>query len=153
MDTINIRPAIIDDLPILLEFEQGIIRDERPFDETHKEEQIHYYDLPAMIASPTVELIVAEINNITVGCGYARIDKAKPYKKFEYFAYLGFMYVRPEYRGKGINAKVMEYLRAWAKTRGLTELRLEVYCENESAVKAYNKAGFQRYMYWMRMEV
>ena len=152
METITLRPATMQDLPILLEFEQGLISDERPFDTTHKDEEIHYYDLPAMVESPLVELVVAEIDAQIVGCGYARFEKAKPYKKFEQYSYLGFMYVKPEHRGKGINAQVMEYLREWSKSRGLTELRLEVYCENGSAVKAYEKAGFTRYMYWMRME-
>lgn len=153
METITLRPAIMQDLPILLEFEQGLISDERPFDTTHKDEEIHYYDLPAMVESPLVELVVAEIDAQIVGCGYARFEKAKPYKKFEQYSYLGFMYVKPEHRGKGINAQVMEYLREWSKKQGLTELRLEVYCDNEKAVRAYEKAGFTRYMYWMRVEV
>jgi GNAT superfamily N-acetyltransferase len=152
METITLRPATMQDLPILLEFEQGLISDERPFDTTHKDEEIHYYDLPAMVESPLVELVVAEIDAQIVGCGYARFEKAKPYKKFEQYSYLGFMYVKPEHRGKGINAQVMEYLREWSKKQGLTELRLEVYCDNEKAVRAYEKAGFTRYMYTMRME-
>ncbi len=152
MHNITLRPATTQDLPTLLKFEQGIISDERPFDPTHKDETIHYYDLPAMIESPLVELIVAELDGIAVGSGYARLEKAKPYKKFEQFAYLGFMYVVPEHRGKGINAHVMGYLREWSKKQGVTELRLEVYCENEKAVRAYEKVGFMRYMYTMRME-
>jgi hypothetical protein len=37
MSTINIREAKLEDLNILLEFEQGIITAERPYDPTLKE--------------------------------------------------------------------------------------------------------------------
>lgn len=49
MKEIHYRPAIIDDLPILYEFEQGIITAERPYDETLKTHHITYYDLEEMI--------------------------------------------------------------------------------------------------------
>ena len=39
------REATLKDLHTLLEFEQGIIAAERPFDGTLKEGEIHYYDL------------------------------------------------------------------------------------------------------------
>ena len=42
MHPINIRKAHPDDLEKLLEFEQGIISAERPFDPTLKEGKIHY---------------------------------------------------------------------------------------------------------------
>lgn len=47
------------------------------------------------------------------------------------------MYVKPEHRGKGINQKVLDALLNWAKKRGLTEIRLEVYNENQSAIKVW----------------
>ena len=47
----TIRPATIKDLPVLLEFEQGIITAERPFNCTLKEGEIHFYDLKKLIES------------------------------------------------------------------------------------------------------
>ena len=49
MDKITTRKAVHSDLETLFEFEQGIIRTERPFDHTLKEGLIHYYDIEAMI--------------------------------------------------------------------------------------------------------
>jgi len=49
------------------------------------------------------------------------------------------MYVVPEYRAKGVINKIINYLKAWAAAQNLNELRLEVYTENEPAVKAYEK--------------
>jgi GNAT superfamily N-acetyltransferase len=60
------------------------------------------------------------------------------------------MYVLPEYRGKGINKLILDRLKDWAASQGLTELRLEVYYENLPAIKAYEKFGFKSHMLEMR---
>lgn len=151
MEQLKIRPANHDDLKILLQFEQGVIAAERPFDPTLKEDPIQYYDLPAMIHSDEVELLVAEVDGLVVGSGYARIEKAKIFYKHPRFAYLGFMYVRPEYRGKGVNGAIIAALQTWTLSRGLTELRLEVYYDNLPAISAYKKMGFTAYIIEMRL--
>jgi GNAT superfamily N-acetyltransferase len=153
MSNIHIRPAATADLPTLYRFEQGVIAAEHPFDPTLKPDPIHYYDLPAMIAAPDVHLLVAGLNNHLVGSGYARIEPAKPYLRHAMHAYLGFMYVDPAHRGKGINALIIEGLREWARSRGITELRLDVYNQNTSAIRAYEKAGFIPHMLNMRQPV
>ncbi|MCO5950034.1 GNAT family N-acetyltransferase [Mucilaginibacter flavidus] len=146
--TRSARPA---DLDILLTFEQGIITAERPFDPTLKEGEIHYYDLGLMITAPDVEVIVAELDGELVGSGYARIMIPKSYLKHSRYCYLGFMYTKPEHRGKGVNNKVLEALKAWALSQDIRELRLEVYHQNQPALKAYEKAGFKGHLLEMRL--
>jgi GNAT superfamily N-acetyltransferase len=150
MNPIIIRPARHTDLDTLFRFEQGVIATERPFDPTLKEDPIHYYDLPAMIDAPEVALVVAESADGLIGSGYARIEPAKPYLRHPIHAYLGFMYVEPTHRGKGINRMIIDALRAWALSRNITELRLDVYYANINAIRAYEKAGFSQHMINMR---
>lgn len=150
---VEIRKATENDLSTLLEFEQGVIEAERPFDVTLKREATRYYDIEEMIAAPHIELLVAARNGELVGCGYVRIENAKPYLQHKQHGYLGFMYVKPEHRGMGINGKIMEALTTWSAGQGVTELRLEVYYLNESAIKAYEKIGFTRHMIEMRMKI
>ncbi|PXW11004.1 ribosomal protein S18 acetylase RimI-like enzyme [Chryseobacterium sp. CBTAP 102] len=147
------RQATEQDLEILLEFEQGVVTAERPFNSTLIDGEIHYYDLKSLIQSPEATLIVAEENNEIIASGYALIKKAeKNYYRFKEYAYLGFMYLKPEYRGKGINKVITDELIAWAKSRGINEVRLEVYAQNESAIKAYEKAGFESHILMMRLK-
>ena len=153
MIEINIRKASIVDLEQLLAFEQGLIKTERPFDPNVKPDPVNYYDLKAMLTDPQIEMVVAEVNNKVIASGYARIDKSKPYLKHSQHAYLGFMYVLPEYRGQGINKKIMDVLKNWAAAQNITEFRLEVYSENVSAIKAYEKAGFSKYFLEMRFNL
>lgn len=149
-----IRKATIEDLPVLLQFEQEIINTERPFDSTLKPGTISYYDLKAFIASPEAEVLVAEIDGKIAGSGYARIkNNPDTYYDFEKYAYLGFMYVLPAYRGKGVNQVLIEELKKWAGKQGLAEIRLEVYNYNIGAIKAYEKAGFEKRMIEMRIRV
>jgi GNAT superfamily N-acetyltransferase len=156
---ITIRKAGTTDLETLLRFEQGVIATERPFDPTLKEGHIHYYDIRAMITANDVELLVAELDgadgavSTLIGSGYARIEAAKHYLQHPIHAYLGFMYVEPAHRGKGVNHQIIAALTAWARTRSVTELRLDVYHENLNAIKAYEKAGFSKNMINMRKGV
>jgi ribosomal protein S18 acetylase RimI-like enzyme len=153
MNEITTRTALVSDLEILLGFEQGVIEAERPFDPTIQEEGINYYDLRHMISAENVELIVAELNGEVIGSGYARIEESKVYLKHPRHAYLGFMYVKPDQRGKGVNNKVIAALKHWSVTRGVTEFRLEVYYDNLPAIKAYEKVGFEKLMLKMRMGI
>lgn len=148
---ITIREAVENDLPVLLQYEQGVVKAERPFDPTIKEADVTYYDLDALMANPRAIVLVACDGDKIVATGYALEKPARHYLDHDTFAYLGFMYTDPEYRGKGINGKIISGLQDWCTKAGLTEIRLHVYCENEPAIKAYEKVGFKRHMIEMRL--
>ena len=153
MHQMIIRKAHANDLEKLLEFEQGIITAERPFDPTLKAEKINYYDIEKMISALDVAVLVAEIGSEIVGSGYARIEIAKPYLNHLNYAYLGFMYTVANHRGKGVNAKIIEALKKWCTLQDVFEMRLDVYNDNISAIKAYEKSGFKKHLINMRMVV
>jgi GNAT superfamily N-acetyltransferase len=150
MEQILIRKATSLDLQTLLTFEQGIIEVERPFDITLKDDPISYYDLREMIGREDVEIAVAELNNQIIASGYAKIENSKPYLSHEKHAYLGFMFVSPLHRGKGVNKLIVDYLNDWAASKNVHELRLNVYFENSPATQAYEKIGFTKHMVEMR---
>jgi GNAT superfamily N-acetyltransferase len=150
---VEVRKAIESEIEILLGFEKEIINAERPFDSTLRDGEIHYYDLIELIRSREAEVLVAVVNNEIIGSGYAKILPAEPFQKYSRYAYLGFMYVRPGFRGQGINQKILNGLIDWAKSQKLTEVRLEVYDKNITAKNAYLKAGFNPNLLEMRLEI
>lgn len=151
MGEVILRRADLNDLERLLKFEQAIIDTERPWDPTIRiGGDVHYYDLEALLASPDVEVIVAEVDSVIIGSGYARIKSSEPYLSHREYSYLGFMYIVPEQRGKGINRMIVDELEAWSLSRGVTEMRLEVYDENASAIRAYEKSGYGKLVVEMR---
>lgn len=151
IDNIIIREATRFDHPTLLKFEQGIISTERPFDETLVSGEFHYYDLAVRIEDPDAAVVVAEVNGNVIGSGSAIIKTGETYNTFSRYAFLGFMYVDPAYRGKGVNSLIIQALVEWSHKKGLTEIRLHVYSENVPAIKAYEKVGFKKIITEMRL--
>ncbi|MCR9227713.1 MAG: GNAT family N-acetyltransferase [Flavobacteriaceae bacterium] len=149
---VNIRAATLADLPALLNFEQEIIKAERPFDVTIKEGPISYYDIGEMIQNPKACVLVAEIDGGVVASGYAISKRARHYLDHEFYAYLGFMYTDEDFRGMGVNAKIVGELKQWSQQEGFKEIRLTVYNENLPAIKAYEKVGFKKHIIEMRLE-
>lgn len=153
MEEVLIRDAVLDDLDTLLAFEQEIIKAERPFDPTIKADPVIYYDLKEYVQRPDVKILVAEINGLVVASGYALVKKARPYLDHEDYSFLGFMFCRPEYRGRGIVQQLIEGLKQWSLQQGLSELRLTVYQDNLRAIKAYEKSGFMSHINEMRLRL
>ena len=97
----HIRSAKHSDLPTLLRFEQGIVTAERPYDHTLKPDPISYYDIASMLDAPDCEVAVAELDGQLIGSGYAQRKASRHYLEPEFHAFIGFLYVDPDYRGKG----------------------------------------------------
>lgn len=151
MNEFTLREATLEDLTVLLHFEQGVIEAERPFDPTIEQGEVHYYDLPYLIASNDAQVIVAQKAQTIVACGYALKKQARHYLDHHDYAYMGFMYTHPDFRGKGINALIIGKLKAWAFEKGLLEMRLTVYEGNLPAITAYEKMGFNKHIVEMRL--
>ena len=151
MQPIVVRPATAYDLETLNRFQQGVIATERPFDPTINDNPVQYYDISSMLRSDDVRFVIAESDSNIVGCGYARVEAAKPYLKHRMHGYFGLMYVDPAYRGQSVIGSIIDDLKRWCRSRDISELRLEVYHDNAAAIRAYEKAGFRRLSLEMRL--
>ena len=153
MSEIFIRSAHRADLSALLACEQGIIQAERPFDHTLIPDPLSYYDIASMIDDPHAEVAVAVHEGAPIGSGYAIKKASRHYVSPAFHAYIGFLYVDPAHRGKGINKLVLDHLFEWAHTQDLPEIHLTVYPDNEPAIRAYEKTGFNPYILEMRLNL
>lgn len=151
MENIQVREANQEDLKELLAFEQELIKAERPFDPTIRQDPVHYYDLAEILARDKAVVYIALIKDKVISCGSVTIREARPYLDHKEYANFGFMFTLPEYRGMGINKQIMQKCKSWALSRGYREIRLTVYSENESAIKAYEKVGFKKHIIQMRI--
>ena len=120
-DSISIRTATLNDLETLLQFEQGLIAAEKPLDPFLGKGKLYYYNIPEMITAQNVHLIVAVSNKELVASGYVRIENAKHYHKNPIHGYVGFIYVKPSFRGQKISNAILESLKSWAKNKDLNE--------------------------------
>jgi ribosomal protein S18 acetylase RimI-like enzyme len=147
------RIASLKDVTTLLEFEQSLIAAERPHALTLNEGPIHYYDLKYFIEDDNTHLLLVEMDDIAIGCGYVQIRNSPAHHNSTQHAYMGFMYVQPEWRGQGLNRLIMHELQSWSVARGVRHFRLDVFMTNQAAVRAYEKIGFQANMIEMVMEL
>lgn len=153
MKNFNFRKATIEDLPNLLKLEQNIIDSERPYDPCLKKDDVSYYDIPKLISDSDSNLIVVESNKAIIGSGYAQIRFSRQCHTHENHCYLGFIYLEPSFRGKEIGRGIIEALKEWGIDRGMKHFHLNVYSDNTSAIRAYEKAGFNKVSVLMELKV
>lgn len=137
MDAVIIRKATPDDRQTLSDFER---------------EAGHAGRWDSFIHSRRAVVVVAEYNRAPIAAGYASIEHSEPFLSHTQHAFISFLYVVPEHRGKGLSKRILEWLKAWAVAQNITELRLEVYVKNAGAIKAYERTGFSQHIIEMRME-
>jgi len=82
------------------------------------------------------EVIVAYQNDVPVGCG-----AIKPFSATE--AEVKRMYVHPDYRKRGIAAKIVTELENWATEIGFSATVLETGKKQPEAIALYQKIGYQ----------
>jgi len=81
-------------------------------------------------------VVICYKNKIAVGCG--------AFKEYEPdVAELKRMFVKPEYRGKGIASKILNELELWAKEENYTTCILETSNKLENAILLYKNFGFE----------
>ena len=153
MNKISIRTANLKDLETLLEFEQGVVAAERPLDPFLGDGKLSYYNIPELITNEDIYFIVATSNNQLVASGYLRIENSKHYHKNPKHGYIGFIFVKPAFRGNKISNLILESLKDWAVKKDLKELRLDVYSNNSAAIKSYERFGFTKILVNMKMSI
>jgi GNAT superfamily N-acetyltransferase len=151
MKQTHIREATAADLPALLAFEQGVVESERPYDSSIKAGSVHYYDLAELIVRADSLVLVAEIADQLIATGHSTLKKSAEHFEHDRHAYLGLMFVDPSYRGQGLIQRIIEGLLAWARGEGIKDFFLDVYPENDAAVRAYEKFGFRANMLEMTL--
>jgi putative acetyltransferase len=81
-------------------------------------------------------VIVAIENQIPVGCGC--------FKKFDNNTVeIKRMFVKSDYRGKGIASRILSELEHWAKELGYEQSILETGIKQVEAIGLYQKTGYQ----------
>ncbi|EAR13528.1 Ribosomal-protein-alanine acetyltransferase [Polaribacter irgensii 23-P] len=153
MNQISLRTTQLSDIETLLEFEQGVVAAEKPLDTFLGDGTLYYYNIPQLINDKNTHFLVALVGEELVGCGYLKIKKSQTYHKNPKHGYVGFIFVKPSFRGRKVSTFVLESLREWGTEKGLKELRLDVYSNNSAAIKPYERFGFQRSLVNMRIDI
>lgn len=141
---LNIRPAVLDDVPVILGFVRELAIYEKLLHEVvATEAQFAEY---LFGKHPVAEVIIAEWEGRPVGF-------ALFFHNFSTFLgrpgiYLEDLFVLMDMRGKGIGKALLTYLAALAKSRQCGRLEWSVLDWNEPAIKFYRSIGAQPMDEW-----
>ncbi|HEX8151707.1 MAG TPA: GNAT family N-acetyltransferase [Thermoanaerobaculia bacterium] len=133
-----IRPATVDDVPLILEFIRALAEYERLLDKCVATEALLRESLFG--ARPHAEVLIGETENGDPA-GFALF-----FHNYSTFlarpgVYLEDLFVKPEYRGRGYGRELLARLAAIAVERNCGRLEWWVLDWNEPAIGFYRKLG------------
>lgn len=145
-DRLNIRKAKLDDLNALVNLRKEHflyeveILDNTLLDISWPESEDSREDLKYFILSEVI--YIAEVGNIPVGyiCGETNVKKAW-YK--ENIASLTNLFVKKEYRKKGIGKYLLDYFKDDVISKGINKIELSTMTNNILALEFYERYGFK----------
>ena len=95
----------------------------------------NHFDPPERLAASRSIFLVVEREGQIVGCGAA--------KHCGEWAEIKRMFLKPAARGAGLATMMLDRLLDWARSEGLTIVRLETGDKSDGALRLYRRAGFQ----------
>jgi ribosomal protein S18 acetylase RimI-like enzyme len=85
--------------------------------------------------------------------GWVQIDKAFDYLTGDEVGWINDLYVKSPYRGKGYSKLLIEEAFKEFKKNGYSDVRLNVYSFNHTAIKLYEKMGFEDVSKFMKVSI
>lgn len=98
-------------------------------------ESRHGYSIEKLIKED-VPFFIMRQNGTAVGCGGVKIFGTE-------YGEIKRMYVRPQFRGLGFAKLMLDHLAEYARSRGVSLLRLETGIAQREAISLYERAGFR----------
>lgn len=141
----RIRPATEGDLPAVMRLfhelaslqESWRVFTPRP---NLSEEMRRRYQ--ADVADPDALLVVAELDGEIVGMAAGHLHKPSSMSE-ELAVELGSVYVRREYRERGVAGALTGEVALFAQERGVQWITLKTFAQNEEALLAWQRLGFE----------
>jgi len=98
-------------------------------------ESRHGYPIEKLM-NEDVPFFIIRDNGIAVGCGAVKLCGTE-------YGEIKRMYIRPQFRGLGFAKLMLDHLANYARSQGITILRLETGIAQPEAIGFYERAGFQ----------
>jgi GNAT superfamily N-acetyltransferase len=135
-----IRPATSEDVPLILQFVRELAAYEKLLGEVEATEATLRRTLfPPGGARPDAHVLIGEVGGIPAGFAVYFFSYstflARP------GLYLEDVFVRPEFRGKGIGKALLAHLTRLARARGCGRMEWAVLDWNEPAIEFYRRIG------------
>lgn len=153
----QIRTAIIDDIKIVVDIWTGfldehdrIVTGRNPLLKdmnARNDEACAMYGrfLKSNIESQDGRVLIAEEEKKIAGYSLGYIKEEIPIFKMKRYGYISDLFVKKEFRGQGISAKLVDAMVRWFKDKGVEYASIGFYADNHEAHEIYRKWGFFDY--------
>ena len=140
---IKIREIEVEDYKELLDFMKKVKGETNFLRGYPNEIKMSYEDekehIKKVKSSETSNYFVVMKNNKIIGCIGFNGNTAR---KMKHYGTIGISVLK-EYWGRGIATTLLEKLISWSKEKGIKKINLDVFENNERAIKLYEKFGFK----------
>lgn len=155
---ITIRRARVADLPLLARMEREFDRDQREIvlkenprlklylKRVPGKDKITSKRIRKWVRSKNAIVLIAELDARPAGFSTVSIEKNWPKLLPRRYGFIGYMFVRRQYRGQKISSLMMEKALAWLATRQMKHVALTVIGDNKPARAIWAKWGFHDYV-------
>jgi GNAT superfamily N-acetyltransferase len=152
-DKLNLRPATPADAPQILAFIHDLAEYEREPNAVHATEDDLLRD--GFGPNKRFDCLIAEWDEsgTSVAVGFALYFHNYSTWRGHAGVHIEDLYVRPEYRGKGIGKALLTRVAAIAVEEGCSRLQWDVLEWNTPAIGFYKQMGAQMLMDWRTMRV
>ena len=123
------RPDTEDAISLIQELEATL-------DPLYPSESRHGFSVEKLIAEK-VAFFVLRYDGAPAGCGGVKLFGTE-------YGEVKRIFVRAQYRGKGLSKLIMEHLAEYARERGIPILRLETGIYQPEAIGLYERLGYRR---------
>lgn len=142
-DSLLIRPAVVADAPVLFELRREALRNHpEAFSADQAREDARGVAFWAQRIEDTARSVIwvaAMGPDLVAMTGVFQESQLK----LRHIATVWGVYVRPEYRGRGLATQLIAAGIAWARERDVLVIRLAVVTTNSAAIRCYMRAGFR----------
>ncbi|GAA0316502.1 GNAT family N-acetyltransferase [Streptomyces turgidiscabies] len=143
--TITVRPARADDLPGLVASSTGLFAEDAgtrdPGVDANWPREHAAASFAAALDDPARLVLTAEHAGTVVGHLMGSLTEPTAMRPVK-AATLMSVYVRPEHRGSGAGARLVEAFVRWAAEQGAEHAEVNAYAANTAAIRFYERGGF-----------
>ena len=153
----NIRPAVINDLPAIKELWKEMMDYHRERDEyfSRSEEGHERFGefVRRNIESPEWLVMVAIDSSKVIGFSMGTIESYPPVYQHSHHGYIATIVITESYRGKGLGSQLFDRMVPWFREHGVNRIEIEVASANEISQAFWTRMGFREYMKKMVQEI
>ena len=151
----KILKATIKDVQKIRKMNKDLFIDNSAYDKTLNldwpDRNLNYYK-EKIEGNDSISLLAIDDKEI-VGYLIGSICKNEDWRTVQKMAELDNMIVNPSFRRKGVGTNLIKEFKKWAKSKGVTRVKVSVYAKNVSAISLYEKNGFLDYSHTLEANI